>query len=456
MTDNKYPAVRLSEEEFSTALHKGLGRAFLHVTHFGLDDVADLVLEACLHDQAYDPQCEESRAKWLFDMFSESPYYPKFRDAILNALKIESETWDLQQLFEIAQVMAMHGDKRAVSVIRERAIEKASQWADDGWLGAEEYRNVAGIEGALELARIYGQRLLNNPEDWVPSNESFDDLKMPLEFQKRLLQESEKDPALKAYWDYLEARGYLDTPSSVSNLESVRQRNREDTERRFSLDRFLYDAIYKSGRFAPSYYSRFAQLATKEELEKVYSLLLSETDNEIRLRLLRVFRLTPLPQLPEEPFSWVNGDDAHLREASYDALAQLTNKRVHELAIERVKSGKLSGRDRGVLDLFINNYENNDSQLITNALLSLKPDEEDAHNLGRSLINLAESQKDTRLANALRWAYETTPCSDCRHRVIIQLDSLKQFNNELLYECQFDAIEGIRMFAQQKLTVISG
>jgi len=37
---------RLEREAFADALHKGPGRAFLHVKHHGIEDVADLVLEA--------------------------------------------------------------------------------------------------------------------------------------------------------------------------------------------------------------------------------------------------------------------------------------------------------------------------------------------------------------------------------------------------------------------------
>ncbi len=60
-------ARRLSREEFEAALQRGHGRAFLHVRAYGLQNVADLLLDACLHDKAYDPQCEDSRAKWLLE-----------------------------------------------------------------------------------------------------------------------------------------------------------------------------------------------------------------------------------------------------------------------------------------------------------------------------------------------------------------------------------------------------
>jgi hypothetical protein len=66
---NTNPVRRLDRTEFASALRKGQGRAMLPVIHFGLDDVKDLVLEACIHNQVYDQQIESGRGDWLFEMF---------------------------------------------------------------------------------------------------------------------------------------------------------------------------------------------------------------------------------------------------------------------------------------------------------------------------------------------------------------------------------------------------
>ena len=92
-----------------------------------MDDVADLVLKACLQSQAYDPQSESSKARWLFDMFKNTKQYAKFSEAILNGLKRKRETWDLQQLFELAEEMAKNGDEQAREAVRERAFKKGQE-----------------------------------------------------------------------------------------------------------------------------------------------------------------------------------------------------------------------------------------------------------------------------------------------------------------------------------------
>ena len=76
---------KLNRAEFSDAIAKGLGRAFLHVDRYQLEDVKDIVLNACLNELSYDRECCESRSKWLFSMFSKSTYYSKFKERILSA-----------------------------------------------------------------------------------------------------------------------------------------------------------------------------------------------------------------------------------------------------------------------------------------------------------------------------------------------------------------------------------
>ena len=112
MIDRSVQVHRLERSEFATALKKGLGRAARHVSLYGMDDVVDLVLDACLHDQRYDAQAEPDRVGWLFPMFAESDQYPIFQEAILKHAKMETKTWDALQLLGLAKEMAARGDER--------------------------------------------------------------------------------------------------------------------------------------------------------------------------------------------------------------------------------------------------------------------------------------------------------------------------------------------------------
>lgn len=440
--------VRLEREEFADALTKGLGRAFLHVSRHGLSNVADLVLSACVQNQSYDAQCESSRASWLYQLFGQSPQYAEFRDVILGRLEAETTTWNLLQLCGLAKEMAAHGDSLARQKLRVRVLEIASSAASDDWLGADLWIELEGAGGLLELARLYGKRRLSDPDDIVPDH--FLSGSRAGELTDALRRQAEQEPEIKAYWDFLTARGVFNPPSVKVDKEADKQRRHEQARQRFTLEKILQSARSKRGQY-PGSYTHFGRHATPEELQEIYAQLLHEPDDDVRVRLLWVFRRTPLPQLDEVLFRYADGSNDALKAASIAALAQTGDERVHALARAKVQAGRLVGADSEALDLFLKNYAQEDARLVTEALAGLQPNPEDAHSLGFSIIYLVEQYKDAELTNALRWAYEQTPCTNCRHRVLKQLRELNQLDNQLLYECQFDAEEDIRLFAQQQL-----
>ena len=152
MYASKFPISKLTRDEFASALQKGLGRAFLHVKHYGLDDFADLVLKACLHDQAYDPKLNRVKPDGYLRCLKIPGNMPSLVKLFSIALK-KRETWDLQRFFELAEEMAKNGDEQAREAVKERAFKKASKGSMDDWMGAVEWTHLAGIEGALDIAR---------------------------------------------------------------------------------------------------------------------------------------------------------------------------------------------------------------------------------------------------------------------------------------------------------------
>lgn len=439
----------LNRIEFAAALKKGLGRGWLHVANYGLDNVADLVLEACLHNQNYDPQCNSSRAAWLFEMFGKTPHHPKFQEAILSALKTENNSWDVAQLCGLAKEMAAHGDQKARLVLKNYAFDKASRRDDDDGLGADEWVELTGMEGVIELARIYGQRLMIDPNDRPSDYLGWTNETEPI-YRAVLIQHAQADPAIAVYCKYLEAQGAF-TPRQPVDRERIRQETRQRFRGKYPLSRILDEAKKGTGEF-PGHYSSFGRYATEEELEEVYSMLLATTDDVSRVRLLWVFRRAQLPQLADVIFLWATGENEELRRAAIAALAQNTNTRVHTLAKAKVTAGDLNGADSEALDLFLRNYQSEDAQLIATALAMSTPATDwEAHDLSWSLIDLAKQYDDPNLAATLRWAYENTPCTNCRYEIVKLLDKFQSLDEALLQECLHDAEEDTRAVARERL-----
>ena len=450
MNNESYRIKKLTKKEFADSLQKGLGRAYLYATYHGIDEVADLVLKACLHDQAYDPQSESSRASWLFRIFKDTEYLTEFTETILNSLKTKKETWDLLQLFELAFELAKNGNQRAREIIKERAFKKARRTSPDEWLGAEQWIGLTGLNGAIELARIYGLRLLRNPEAYVPESEIFPDVTIKSSFYTRLAEDS-TEPALAAYYNYLKKRGELEPRPHEVDKEVALKNHCEWVRQRYTLSSILNDAKNKTDQYGIRY-RQFGKCATTDELEVIYTLLLNETDDSTRLRLLWVFSKASLPHLNDIFFLWANGDDSQLREASISALSQVKDTRVHTLARDKILNSKLSGADSGSIELFMNNIETDDAKLIISALRRTKANKEDAHSIAWDVIDLCKKYHHPGLGDALMWSYEKTPCSACRLRIVEQLDSLGQLGGEILYESQFDGNGDIVEFARKKMS----
>jgi hypothetical protein len=262
----------LSKEAFGAAIRAGRGRAYLHVQRFGLSGVADLVLAACLHDQAYDPQGEPSRAGWLLSMFEGSIEYPSFSSSIVAALDRETDTWDSLQLCELAALMAKKGDTKAGEALRKRVLRQGETNADD-WVGTKELLSLEGIAAVAGLARCYGRTFTKNPE-YSPSLflDDFTDDPGLLAQAETILQElasSDADiGAYLAYWHREKAMRAVEA-SKNRTFEELRETRRQRLRQLYPLEKILQDATAEIGDSLDRYW-RFGQNATSEELDAVF------------------------------------------------------------------------------------------------------------------------------------------------------------------------------------------
>ncbi len=406
-----------------------MGRAFLYVQNYGLNLVKDLVLNACLHNISYDPQCEESRAKWLFTMFDRSRHYLEIREAILAALAIETETWDLLQLCQLTKEMALRGDTIAADRLADRVYQHAIQPSSCDWLGANELIDVWGIDAALELSRIYGQRLITNPDDFVPDTLAIFE-NMPDETRLIFDRYAAVEQSISTYDRYLVAQKLECDLRSRKSLQS----------NKMSLERIIDRARNKQQEF-PSIYMRFGRQASPDELAIILDLLINESDEDVCLRLLWVFWRTPLPRLFERLFDWADSKNDSLRISSVETLGRVSDNKVYQLGRSKLASRQIVGADTSTIDLFINNYHSGDAELILAGLNEVEIDREDLHAIGCSIINLSKKQANLELVILLNWLYDLTPCSHCRKSIVTQLENYHQLSDRLLAEYQFDTIQ---------------
>lgn len=436
----------LSTNEFNTALRHGHGRAYMYVQQVGLNNVADAVLEACLKNQAYDRQCESSRALWLYGMFKGSQEYARFSSAIRSALEVETEHYDLDQLCELCALMAKDGDEAAGTALRTRVLGQPFA----GWdtFGCHTLIALDGLSAIVELARGFGRWLIANPSEEVPPLDYLADEQDILSQAKLKLSElAEADAAIKSYLgNYFAATSSQDTPEL--SLEQRQEQRRERVRKEYSLKRILDDASAGVGEY-PGQYMQFGRHATKEELREVMLRMVAETDEKVLLRLLWIFRRAELPDIAPRLWELAESKNDAIRGATIVALAQRCDPRIGDLARAKLRSQEFLEVDSEVLELFVRNYQPQDELLIMSALARLSPNDDNAHNLGSAILNIIEKNGSLAFQNMARWVYETTPCTICRHSAVKWMVSNESISPEILSECLHDADEDTQQIAQE-------
>lgn len=342
--------------------------------------------------------------------------------------------------------MALGGDTLARQRLKETVYKYAAQDSEDENVITDAFVDLQTTGEFLELARIYGKRLVEDrtafPFEWLlpeGNKQVYKDL---------LYQSAQKDPLIQRYWQYLNKRGILNDSPKTIDPDAAKKNWHERVRHEYSLEKILQDAQNKKGDF-PGHYVTFGKHATKEELAAVYAALMSEKDPEVQLRLLWVFRRATFPKIDHALFQWASGPDSEFRETAIEILSQVQDQKVHQLAKEKVKRAELTGPDSGIIGLFHKNYEKPDAQIIVSALNSIEANEEDVHSLVFDLLALSRIQSDPGLSNALKWVYENTPCMNCRYQALLQLNKYNQIDEQVLQEIPFDAEPDIRELANK-------
>ena len=405
-------------------LQKGLGRAFDYVQPHNQLKIRTYLLNACLHNLVYDPQCETSRAEWLFQLINTTGEREFYRENIFLALPKTNNFWDLNQLYDLVYIWAKQGNLEAKGIIYSTF---SKQTFHESWLGGEQIIDLDGIQGLLAVAEIVGSRLLQDYELWEDDNliaqakDSYGSEKVRLALE----QEARHNVKVKAYLDAVQAykqrnaniRHYQQDKNIAVDFHTLIQKIEEDKNNFYLLRKF--------GLYAP-----------QNDIEKSFEKLLLETRKKQLIRYLRIFKYRLFPRLESRLFDLAASNIKTIQSATIIALALNQNSSLRDLAIRLIQQNSESVKN-GVLKLFINNYNPGDFAIIESTL-DISQDIEFRHQIGLEIIKILESQKTSELVNCCFWVYENTPCSHCRQKIVEILISLQKITPSMIKECLYD------------------
>lgn len=440
-------STKLSREAFARALRHGRGCVVTHLRDHSMDGVEDLVLAACIEDQSHDRQCEDSRADWLYSFFKGTPAYPRFAETILAALAQGNDDghfdYDGAQVRHLASLMGRDGDLEAAD--RLRAFVRGQTLSDNGLPGASALCAVDGLSAVVDIARRIGQVLQQDPEAWFHTLESltddvlsFDDTFAEL---KRLAPD---DPAIAAYVAREDARIAEEAAPERPAQEQADASKRygDDFMRENPVESIIEAAAGKSA--ARGLFNRFGRWAAQEDVDRILDHLREQRDPDICKKLLWVFRSATLPRVDARVWELASHASAEVRNAAVVALSGVTDPRVRELGMARLRDPGFSSEFSDAIALFKYNFEPGDEALILSALERQTVDDDAAHALGSSALDVCASVGSPALGGVAQWIYRTNPCTICRQMAVERMQEWDCLPADIAAECRYDASDEVR------------
>jgi hypothetical protein len=419
---------KLSKAQFKTALRKGQGRALRAIRARGQLIDESTVLDACLHNFAYDPQLEGSRAWWMMAFLDAADAAERLRPKILAAFDSATSTWDLDQLCGLAEIYARRGCAEARETLYKVFERQPDPMAS--WLGVEQILRLDGLRGVvLAAARRPAERAFGEWRDgFVDLLESADEAFGAEAVDETVEEAARSYPRLRSFQQSL--RDYRERPPPEPRQETA-----------IGLEQVIEEIrAADPSRGRQRYRGWGKRIASEEALRQVAEAMYSESHPGRLAKYLAILSGRAPSRLHPRLLTLADHPDREVRSRALAVLANYSTEAVRALALTRMRQG-----DHGeeVLGLFIKNYREGDHRLIEAALLT-GDNIGDVHGLVLAIRRIFENNHTAACATSMRFVYEHSPCSLCRAGTVELLLELGMLPDELREECALDANEDIR------------
>jgi hypothetical protein len=410
----------MDTNEFQRALALGLGRAVLHLRDHGAYSYREVILDACLHNKAHDPQVEGSRARYMWEIMSESGEMAFYADAVIRSLWEEEDDWDTPQRFEIARLLAQSGNSAAREAMHLAFRAKRLSASDI----ASEFIELDGLQGLLFVVRQIGEQLAGNPDQWE------DDYLLSMagaicgkeRVDATLRDAAETDKDIKAYLAAVEENRALRAKAQRPDPKNLT----------YGQIRSLIESKHPGGVLR-----EWAKTASDSDMERAARDLVHEKDPEKLKSYLKLFWKRRFPLQLDRLFQLAEMPGGPIPFHALRVLANLEHESIRSLAFKLVETK--SPRRGWAIDLLTKNFRDDD-YLAIEAWCDSEQDSDTVNAFDRSLKEFfaAHPNPETEKRLLSRF-YETEPCAHCRSYTVERLLELNGLTDDLRRECEHDS-----------------
>ncbi len=451
-------ALPLTPAQFASALHKGQGRALLHVRAAGPGDPERILADACLHNRALDPQCEHDRTDWLLHMVEATRAGAQIAEWLIARCDDPTdEYWDAVQRCALLRKLAQRGHEGARPCLY-RCLRK---WPDfNDIIGAEEIVALDGADGLVRVAEFLGSLIQETPELWLDDEPLclFDESRGAGSGRRLLEAEMARSPSISAYLRHLdeigrkkaEHRGDAASGGGGPNQTEGGVPTKQPEPKPRSTWPTSVAAACIVRRIETEdppqqnlWLGQWGRRASEDALATVFAAMKAQTDPGRLRSYLQVFSQRAAPVLDEVMFRYADHDCSEVRGLAHRALANHAHADVRRLALKRLRAGRVLEHE---LKLLSKNYQPGDAAVIEQALC-IPGDRHELHRIVCDLVKVFRANQLPELANVMLFVYEVSPCSHCRCDAVEGLVQTSSAPGWLHSECQHDAWEEIRALA---------
>lgn len=409
------------KRRFKDSIRRGTGEAHLIIRNHPNLDFSRALISACLTNFAYDGQCESSRGFYLYELILLAKNRDKIRNAILAGLaKEQSDTWALNQLFDLSMILAQNGDVEARTAIYDRFFTSPIEGSD--WVGYAEILELDGMDGMKFIAEKIGRGLEVNPQDWqdVSIIQYFQDENPGINVLKELQELAVENRFVKLYIDSV-------------NLNKAKPYKRKI---------FKYKDIIEEVLTSKNYIRLVNRILNTEELNTIAQRLLIEDHDNFQEKLLYVFTKFKFPLDSDFILRLANQElnpQNRIVEFAIEALKHLKSDNIRQFALQQIKEAE---RPELYTNILTANYEEMDSLLLTE-LVGKFNGEDEIEVLACSYINIYKANITKACREPLEALYAKMNCGIHRMDIIELLISngvlTERLKEEIQYDCNLDS-----------------
>lgn len=422
------------KRQFFDSLKRGTGEAYFILKKNPTIDFSDLIIKGATINYAYNRQCENSRAFYIYGLIKKSKQKDKIITAVLKELQRQKDDfYNLDQMCDLAVYFYKSGRQEAADALRKRFDKNSNE--DYQFCGQGQLMKIDGLTGLLKVAETIGE-ILSKDNDDSESCWRVDDFQKKnrnLDVYAELEKAGKKNKDIKTYLDVI----LIDKKSKLKRHTKIKRWSYELVKERIDLNKFR---VFSEER---------ANELTVEEVNKLADEFLATKDKVKQEQYLRFFSYRKFPYDYKLLLKFAIGKNpkgTRLVYHSVNALKFFKGNDIREFGLQKIKTQKAPF---DYLNLLVSNYKKGDYKLLID-VANKSDDYKYIHNIVFGFIDIYQANPTKECKEPLEIIYNKMNCGLHREDLVNLLGENGVLSYKIFNELQFDSCDEVRKLYRKK------